>query len=316
EMTNPSARAALSSELEARVNRISEEALSRARLEALMEKYDLYGPGAKDDEQNVMRMRRDIKIELKGVDPVQQRGTPIGFAVSFRGQNPETVAKVTNELATFYVSENSTIRERRAAEALQDVKREVEEAQRRIDEQDKRTNEFKRRHMGQLPEQVAANLAMLERLNTQLALNNHNQVLAMDRRNAMRRPGDGDMHAAATPEEALTMRLNQLNFDLAKLQRQYSDKYPDIITTKQEIESTKKHLAELPKSGKSTPATAPRGVAMDSELTALKAEDQRLRQMIAAYQTRVEMAPEREQELQQLSRDYRATRDMYEAVLK
>jgi polysaccharide chain length determinant protein (PEP-CTERM system associated) len=317
EMTNPSARAALTSELEARVNRISEEALSRARLEALMDKYGLYGPRAKEDEQNVARLRRDIRIEMKGVDPVQQRGTPIAFAVSFRGSNPDTVARVTNELAGFYVSENSTIRERRAAEALQDVKREVEDAQRRLDEQDRRTNEFKRRNMGQLPEQVAANLAMLERLNAQLALNNHNQVVTMERRTAMRGAGGGDLHVAATPEEALTMRLNQLHADLAKLQRQYSDKYPDIITTKQEIENTKKQLAELgPRPGKPAPAQAPRGIATDSDLAALKAEDQRLRQMITAYQARVEMAPEREQELQQLSRDYRATREMYDAVLK
>jgi len=317
EMTNPSARAALTSELEARVNRISEEALSRARLEALMEKHGIYGPRAKEDEQSVARLRRDIRIEMKGVDPVQQRGTPIAFAVSFRGSNPDTVARVTNELAGFYVSENSTIRERRAAEALQDVKREVEDAQRRLDEQDRRTNEFKRRNMGQLPEQVAANLAMLERLNAQLALNNHNQVVTMERRTAMRGAGAGDLHLAATPEEALTMRLNQLNADLAKLQRQYSDKYPDIITTKQEIENTKKQLAELgPRSGKPAPAQAPRGIATDSDLAALKAEDQRLRQMITAYQARVEMAPEREQELQQLSRDYRATREMYDAVLK
>jgi len=317
EMTNPSARAALTSELEARVNRISEEALSRARLEALMEKHGIYGPRAKEDEQSVARLRRDIRIEMKGVDPVQQRGTPIAFAVSFRGSNPDTVARVANELAGFYVSENSTIRERRAAEALQDVKREVEDAQRRLDEQDRRTNEFKRRNMGQLPEQVAANLAMLERLNAQLALNNHNQVVTMERRTAMRGAGAGDLHLAATPEEALTMRLNQLNADLAKLQRQYSDKYPDIITTKQEIENTKKQLAELgPRSGKPAPAQAPRGIATDSDLAALKAEDQRLRQMITAYQARVEMAPEREQELQQLSRDYRATREMYDAVLK
>jgi succinoglycan biosynthesis transport protein ExoP len=317
EMANPSTRAALTSELEARVNRISEEALSRARLEALIDKYALYGPRAKEDEQSAARLRRDIRIEMKGVDSVQQRGTPIAFAVSYRGSNPETVARVTNELAAFYVSENSTIRERRAAEALQDVKREVEDAQRRLDEQDKRTNEFKRRNMGQLPEQVAANLAMLERLNAQLALNNHNQVVAMERRTAMRRPGDGEMYAATTPEEALTMRLNQLNFDLAKLQRQYSDKYPDIITTKQEIESTKKQLAELGGgSGKSAAARPPRAVGADSDIAALRAEDQRLRQMIAAYQARVEMAPEREQELQQLSRDYRATREMYDAVLK
>jgi capsular polysaccharide biosynthesis protein len=55
---------------------------------------------------------------------------------------------------------------------------------------------------------------------------------------------------------------------------------------------------------------------MDSELAGLKAEDQRLRQMIAAYQSRVEIAPEREQELQQLSRDYRASREISDAALK
>jgi uncharacterized protein involved in exopolysaccharide biosynthesis len=227
------------------------------------------------------------------------------------------VADIANELAAFYVAENSTIRERRAVESLQDVKREVDDAQARLDEQDRRTNDFKRRNMGQLPEQVAANLAMLERLNAQLALNNHNQVVAMERRTAMRRPGDSEMQTAASPEEALQMRLNQLNYDLAKLQRTYSDKYPDVILTKQAIESTKKQLAELgPSSGKSSAPKAASPRATDSDLTALKAEDQRLRQMIAAYQSRVEIAPEREQELQQLSRDYRASREIYEAALK
>ncbi len=38
--------------------------------------------------------------------------------------------------------------------------------------------------------------------------------------------------------------------------------------------------------------------------------------MIASSQSRVEIAPEREQELQQPSRDPRAIREMYEAVLK
>jgi uncharacterized protein involved in exopolysaccharide biosynthesis len=207
-------------------------------------------------------------------------------------------------------------RERRAEEAVQDVKREVEDAQRRLDEQDRRTNEFKRRNMGQLPEQVAANLAMLERLNAQLTLNNHNQVVAMERRTALsRRSGDADL-SATTPEEALTMRLSQLNNDLSKLQRQYSDRYPDVITTTQDIEATRRQLAELGP-GRAKPAAA--GIPArdaNTDITALKAEDQQLRRMIASYQSRVEIAPEREQELQQMSRDSRATREMYEAVLK
>jgi len=320
EMTTPSSRAALTGELEARLNRISEEILSRSRLEQLLSRYDLYGPHTKDDmEQSVTRFRRDVRVDMKGIDPVQGRGTTIAFTISVRGRDPKMVADVANELAAFYVAENSTIRERRATESLQDVKREVDDAQARLDEQDRRTNEFKRKNMGQLPEQVAANLSMLERLNAQLALNNHNQVVAMERRTAMRRPGDSEMQIAASPEEALHMRLNQLNFDLAKLQRTYSDKYPDVILTKQEIENTKKQLAELgagaAKSSAPKAAAAPPR-ATDSELAGLKAEDQRLRQMIAAYQSRVEIAPEREQELQQLSRDYRASREIYDVALK
>jgi succinoglycan biosynthesis transport protein ExoP len=319
EMTTSSTRAALTGELEARLNRIGEEILSRSRLEQLLNRYDLYGPHTKDDmEQSATRFRRDVRVDMRGIDPVQGRGTTIAFAITVRGRDPKMVADVANELAAFYVAENSTIRERRANESLQDVKREVDDAQARLDEQDRRTNEFKRRNMGQLPEQVAANLSMLERLNAQLALNNHNQVVAMERRTAMRRPGDSEMQVAASPEEALHMRLNQLNFDLAKLQRTYSDKYPDVILTKQEIENTKKQLAELgPSAGKSSaPKAAAPPRAMDSELAGLKAEDQRLRQMIAAYQSRVEIAPEREQELQQLSRDYRASREISDAALK
>jgi polysaccharide biosynthesis transport protein len=322
EMTAPSARSPLTGELEARLNRIGEEILSRSRLEALLDKYDIYGPSQKADvEKTIARLRRDIKVETRAVDlGMQGRGSTVAFAVTFRGRDPETTAKVTNELASLYVAENSTIRERRAAEAVQDIKREVDDAQKRIDEQDKRTNDFKRRNMGQLPEQVAANLAMLERLNAQLALNNHNQVVAAERRTALRRrASDNDTQAAATPEEALQMRLYQLNADLVKLQRQYSDKYPDVITTKAEIETTKKQLAELQATQPKSPAAAkpaPPANQGDTEMAALKAEDERLRRMIAAYQSRVEMAPEREQELQQLSRDYRATREMYDAVLK
>src|SRR5207245_1936753 len=246
EMTTPSVRSPLTGELEARLNRIGEEILSRSRLEALLDRFDIYGPNAKADlEASVTRLRRDIRVDTKAVDlGTQGRGSTVAFAVSFRGRDPETVAQVANELAAYYVAENSTIRERRAAEAVQDIKREVDDAQKRLDEQDKRTNDFKRRNMGQLPEQVAANLAMLARLNAQLAELGPSPAKA----------------GAAAPKPSR---------DLG-----------------------------------------------DTEITALKAEDERLRRMIAAYQSRVEMAPEREQELQQLSRDYRATREMYDAVLK
>ena len=77
---------------------------------------------------------------------------------------------------------------------------------------------------------------------------------------------------AADPAEQ-RVAVPQLNFDLAKLQRTYSDKYPDVILTKQEIENTKKQLAELgPSAGKSSaPKAAAPPRAMDSELAGLNA---------------------------------------------
>ena len=66
EMTTPSVRSPLTGELEARLNRIGEEILSRSRLEALLDRFDIYGPNAKADlEASVTRLRRDIRSRLR-----------------------------------------------------------------------------------------------------------------------------------------------------------------------------------------------------------------------------------------------------------
>ena len=56
--------------------------------------------------------------------------------------------------------------------------------------------------------------------------------------------------------------------------------------------------------------------AADSEAKVLKAEEQRLRGAIAAYQARLENTPKREQEYQEVSRDYESTKQLYESLGK
>jgi uncharacterized protein involved in exopolysaccharide biosynthesis len=50
----------------------------------------------------------------------------------------------------------------------------------------------------------------------------------------------------------------------------------------------------------------------ESEPKVLKIEEQRLRAAIAAYQLRLENTPKREQEYQEVSRDYDTTKQLYE----
>src|SRR5207344_1410378 len=53
-----------------------------------------------------------------------------------------------------------------------------------------------------------------------------------------------------------------------------------------------------------------------SEVKILKAEEQRLRAAIATYQSRVENTPRREQEFQDLSRDYETTKERHQSLTK
>src|SRR5919201_4591106 len=90
-------RPAVTGELEARLQTISQEVLSRARLESLISRFDLYPELRRAPKESVIeQMRRDIQLEPKVV--VDQgsgaRLATIGFALSYRGTNPDTVADV------------------------------------------------------------------------------------------------------------------------------------------------------------------------------------------------------------------------------
>lgn len=53
-----------------------------------------------------------------------------------------------------------------------------------------------------------------------------------------------------------------------------------------------------------------------TELSLLKAEEQRLKKEMAAYQARIDNAPQREQEFADLTRDYDTTKELYHTLLK
>lgn len=333
DMPGAFARANLTGDLEARLHTINQEILSRARLEALMGQFDLYrdlrSHGGHDAA--IEQMRRDIQVEMKSVtEPVAGRGTTVAFNVNVRGRDSERTAQLANALAAFYVDENVKIRDRQAADAAKALLPQVEEARRKVDAQERRISAYKAKNLGTLPEQVTTNLATLERLNAQLTLNTGNQQRLIDRREALTRPfpyAYVESPGQPTSGEALALRLARLKQDLARMRRVYSDKYPDVIALKAEIASLEQMPAE-PEPATATKASSPKPAApdavavskpvadIDAELKTLRDDERRLRRDIAAYQQRVEAAPERDLELQEMSRDSRTSKELYETVLK
>ena len=166
-------RPTVTSALETRLQTISQEILSRSRLDALIRQFDLYADQRHSvpAEELIGRLRKDIKLELKAVQQGEdRRSATISFDLSYEGRNPETVARVTNTLASFYVEENLKARERQAVGTSEFLKVQLAEAKKRLDAQEQVVSDFKKRYMGELPQQTDANLGTVERISSQLLL--------------------------------------------------------------------------------------------------------------------------------------------------
>jgi succinoglycan biosynthesis transport protein ExoP len=328
-------QATVTSALETRLQTISQEILSRSRLQALIQRFNLY-PDLRtrvSEEEVIGRMRSDIALELKTTDPREARkasraSITVAFGLSYRGSHPATVAQVTNTLASFYIEENLKVRERAATGTAQFLKVQLDDLKKRLDVQEAKVSEFKRRHIGALPQQAEANLASVERLNTQLRMNVDTQTRLAERREALvNQLAEAAGSSGGAGPEATAARISQLHGELRKLRAQFSDKYPDVVRLKTEIAALEKELAE---GSRDKTAEAARAAALsphaqrlkqtlattDGELQAAKAEEKRIRASIATYLARVEQSPQREQEFKELSRDYETTQEVYASLLK
>jgi succinoglycan biosynthesis transport protein ExoP len=315
-------RPTVTGELETRLQTISQEILSRARLAGLISRVDLYPELRRVPRELVIeQMRKDILLEPKVV--VDQgsgaRLATIGFALSFRGTDPETVANVTNALAAFYVEQNSRIRERQATGTAEFLKAQLADMKKKLDEQERR--------IGEAPRDSSADLASLESLNNRLRMNGDRQLRAMDRRERLikelRDSGVAASVLAGVPAPDLAAaRLAKLKGELAELRTRYSDKYPDVVRMKAEIAELERTVAASPEPAKPAAAPAPpqQGkdplAEIDVELRALKAEETRLREAIAGYERRLDTAPKTQQEFQRQARDYATTKELYGSLLK
>jgi polysaccharide chain length determinant protein (PEP-CTERM system associated) len=121
--------------------------------------------------------------------------------------------------------------------------------------------------------------------------------------------------------------LAKLRRELTELKTRFSDSYPDVIQVKAEIAALEGQLAGANHDG--SPEMEPAAsvdpyvlrlreilAEAEAEIKALKGEEKGVRQTIATYQRRIENAPQREQEFQELSRDYGATKELYDSLSK
>jgi polysaccharide chain length determinant protein (PEP-CTERM system associated) len=314
-------------ELEARLSTIHLEILSRARLVDLIQRFDLY-PKLRprvSGELLAQRMRRDIQVDLKGAENPTGPGPTVSFTLSYRGRDPQTVAKVANTLGAFYLEEDLKIRERHASGTVQVLGSQLEETRKRLEDRERRLAEFQDQNLGELPQQTDLNLATLSRLSEQLRVAIDERTKLVERRETLARRL-AEAQATSSEPDGVAARVARLNADLQELRQRFSDKYPDVIRLKGEIAALERQAEEARRQAKTGRSGTEGDRALlalkeslreaQSEIARAKAEEDRIRREIAAYSRRLENAPRRQLAFQEVWRDYQTTKELYNSLLK
>jgi polysaccharide chain length determinant protein (PEP-CTERM system associated) len=138
-----------------RLQSLEQQILSRSRLEKIIVDLNLYQDlrATKSMEDLVARLHNAVKV-----DPV--RGD--AFNISYISNDPQTAQLVTERLATLFIKENVDDRGGLAHQASEFLKVRLDEAKQRLIEQEKKLEDYRLAHSGELPSQAVSNLQGLQ----------------------------------------------------------------------------------------------------------------------------------------------------------
>jgi len=328
-------KSTVTTRIEDRLQSVSQQILSRTRLERIIQDLNLYPERRRSElmEDVVDRMRKDIDVQIVKGD---------AFRVSFVSEDPRSAMRVTERLASFFIDESLRDREVLAEGTDQFLEAQLEDARRRLIENERKLEEYRQRHNGELPTQVDANMQGLH--NTEMQLQALIDSLNRDRdRRLMIERAIGDVSAAESAtvvdlprqseaaQKSASEQLEDAEQMLRALQLRLKPEHPDIVRMKRSIAELQRRAdaeaAQRPVSENTvvSPAEAARRnrvaelktemQTLDLQISAKQAEEKRLRGTLASYQGRVEAAPVRETELAELMRDYDTLQASYRGLL-
>lgn len=247
--------------IEDRLGTIKQQVMSRTRLVAVMDELGLFKEDRKKQpvEEVVDEMRKRINIEVRHTD---------AFTLSFVHENRQAAMLTTSRLASFFIDENLKNREQQAVGTADFLDSQLQETKKKLEEQEERVKKYKSAFMGELPQQLQANLAVISRLQDQLKANADGIRTAQDRKmftesqistlesqvasiEAQTRAASGSTETAAaesvSPSDPAAPYLPELNAKrahLANLSTKYTDRYPEIRRLKEEIARLEKQVAD------------------------------------------------------------------------
>lgn len=335
--------------VQSRLHTISQQIYSRTNLEKIIREFNLIKGENEVEEESISMLveslRRKIKVDIRQRD---KRASVQAFEISFEWHDPKVAADVTNAIASQFIEENLKVREAMAIGTTDFLTNEATKIKEELEKQEKAVEEFKKKHMGMLPDQLQANINILGQLKEQLsnaelsARNEQEKTMFLQRQMELLEAAKSDSNGIGNSSQPISgfERLRRLREQLENLRSRYTEKHPDVIALKRGILALETELQakQEPKNNDKSSG----GVAEETHLLLperlnglvgqreklkmeleranknigiYKAEAEKIKKQISLYQERIERTPEVELELIKLTRDYATIRGRYESLL-
>jgi polysaccharide chain length determinant protein (PEP-CTERM system associated) len=320
-----------------RLQSITQQILSRTRLERIIEDLNLY-----PDRRKTMIMEDIVESMRNEIDIQVVRGD--SFRVGFSSQDPRTAMRVAERLASLFIDESLRDREVLAEGTNQFLEAQLEEARRQLIDNEKKLEEYRRAHAGQLPTQLEANMQGLHNTEMQIQALIDSTNRDKDRHLVLERAiADADaaesiaapapvLPAAPNAPLSAAQKLAAARADLQALELRLKPEHPDVVRAKKRVDelqadADREALAQ-PVSPENAPAQSAEALRrnrleemkaelanLDQQIAAKTQKEQDLRGVLGAYQSRIEATPTRESELADLTRDYGTLQTSYRNLL-
>lgn len=328
--------------IQSQLDSITQQILSRTRLLQIIDHLNLYAKdrGRKPPDVLVEEMRKDIEIELSKGDDRKLSA----FNIYYINRDPKMAQAATAELANLFIAENLEQRQERSENTTKFLEEQLDQAGKKLSEQEARVREFKDRHIGELPSQTQSNLQILAGLQTQLQAqedslnrarqqNTYLESLIGQYRSLER--GSKSADGGPVGLAAIDTELDRLRAQLADLSSRYTEKHPDVRKTREQIANTERMRERVLAQMNSVPSTEAQSnssasvatksaplLELESQLKANKAEIANrqaairdLQGQIGQYQGRLNHAPLMEQQFADITRDYDQSKAYYDSLL-
>jgi succinoglycan biosynthesis transport protein ExoP len=325
---------------EQRLFLIQRQIINKNFMDEVAKEFSLFPSELNQEEQRdalfrILDMTRVERVKMDPAVALSSQSLVEGFVVSFMHENPTTAMQVTARIADKFIEENNREREKEVEGTGEFLDEELRLLKHELEKREENISQFKKSHLGDLPQQTDANIRALDRTEADIttsteSLQRHsdklatlNQAVHQYRVSGQQSPG---FATGRTMEpDPLFRHLKELREKLVKLRAEFYDGYPEIILTKEEIRQVEEELTNL--YGKD--AIRPDKATLDPYLQDLLRQQSEARTEVTLLQRRLEQlhatkrdlekrldrSPHVEQELLVLERDYNNMKANYAMLL-